>query len=111
MSNTVNVVLMRGLLGDYYSRGMDRLGARLAKLPGVDYVSVEDYGSWRSIRDRIATSLGLQQLDLFLTRILNTLFHQSNMLPKGKLHLLLNYDPQRIITGLEQVNNNAVGIN
>ncbi len=61
-------------------------------------------------RDRIATSLGLQQLDLFLTRILNTLFHQSNMLPKNKLHLLLNYDPQRIITSLEEVNNNAVGI-
>jgi pyruvate,orthophosphate dikinase len=32
------------------------------------------------------------------------------MLPKAKLHLLLNYDPQRIITGLEQVNNSAVGI-
>ncbi len=61
-------------------------------------------------RDRIATSLGLQQLDLFLTRILNTLFHQSNMLPKNKLHLLLNYDPQRIITSLQEVNNNAVGI-
>jgi pyruvate,orthophosphate dikinase len=61
-------------------------------------------------RDRIATSLGLQQLDLFLTRILNTLFHQSNMLPKDKLHLLLNYDPQRIITGLDEINNNAVGI-
>ena len=61
-------------------------------------------------RDRIATSLGLQQLDLFLTRILNTLFHQSNMLPKDKLHLLLNYDPQRIITGLEAVNNSAIGI-
>ncbi len=61
-------------------------------------------------RDRIATSLGLQQLDLFLTRILNTLFHQSSMLPKDKLHLLLNYDPQRIVTGLDQINNNAVGI-
>jgi len=61
-------------------------------------------------RDRIAASLGLQQLDLFLTRILNTLFHQSNMLPKDKLHLLLNYDPKRIITGLEHVNNSAVGI-
>ena len=61
-------------------------------------------------RDRIATSLGLQQLDLFLTRILNTLFHQSNMLPKDKLHLLLNYDPQRIVTGLDEINNNAVGI-
>jgi len=61
-------------------------------------------------RDRIATSLGLQQLDLFLTRILNTLFHQSNVLPKEKLHLLLNYDPQRIMTGLEKINNAAVGI-
>jgi pyruvate,orthophosphate dikinase len=61
-------------------------------------------------RDRIATSLGLQQLDLFLTRILNTLFHQSNMLPKDKLHLLLNYDSQRIITGLDEVNNSAIGI-
>ena len=61
-------------------------------------------------RDRIATSLGLQQLDLFLTRVLNTLFHQSNMLPKEELHLLLNYDPQRIITGLEQINNRAAGI-
>jgi len=61
-------------------------------------------------RDRIATSLGLQQLDLFLTRILNTLFHQSNMLPKEKLHLLLNYDPQRIMTGLDRINNDAVGI-
>ncbi len=61
-------------------------------------------------RDRIAASLGLQQLDLFLTRILNTLFHQSNMLPEDRLHLLLNYDSKRIITGLDQVNNKAVGI-
>lgn len=53
MSKTVNVILMRGLLGEHYSRGMDRLGARLAKVPGVDYVSVEDYASWRSVRDRI----------------------------------------------------------
>ena len=61
-------------------------------------------------RDRIATSLGLQQLDLFLTRILNTLFHQSSMLPKDKLHLLLNFDPQRIMTGLDEINDSAVGI-
>lgn len=49
----VNVVLMRGLAGNVYSRGMDAVGAKLAKLPGVDYVTVEDYGSWRSIRDRL----------------------------------------------------------
>ncbi len=51
-------------------------------------------------RDRIALSLGLQQLDTFLSRILNTLFHQSDRLPTDKLQLLLNYDPQRSMTGI-----------
>lgn len=49
----VNLVLMRGLLGETYSRGMDVLGSKAAKLPNVDYVTVEDYGNWRSIRSRI----------------------------------------------------------
>jgi pyruvate,orthophosphate dikinase len=51
-------------------------------------------------RDRIALSLGLQQLDLFLSRILATLFHQAEKLPKEQLHLLLNYDPQRTLTSI-----------
>ena len=54
MATTINVILMRGLLGRHYSRGIDRLGARIAKLPGVDFVSVEDYSAWRSVRDRVA---------------------------------------------------------
>ena len=53
MATRVNVILMRGLAGNIYSRGMDSLGSKLAKLPNVDYITVEDYGSWRSIRDRI----------------------------------------------------------
>ena len=61
-------------------------------------------------RDRLAMSLGLLQLDLFLTRILNTLFHQSNKLPKEKLRLLLNYDPQRALTSLYNPNSKATGI-
>lgn len=52
-------------------------------------------------RDRIATSLGLQQLDLFLTRILNTIFLQSERLHKDELHQLLLYDPQRAMTAIE----------
>ncbi len=82
----------------------------LPREDGVDAEKLKHRVSEIFFRDRIATSLGLQQLDLFLTRILNTLFHQSNMLPKDKLHLLLNYDPQRIVTGLDEINNNAVGI-
>lgn len=61
-------------------------------------------------RDRIAMSLGLQQLDVFLSRILNTLFNQSDKLPKDKLQLLLNYDPQRAMTSLERPNSLATGI-
>ncbi|MBW1887379.1 MAG: pyruvate, phosphate dikinase, partial [Deltaproteobacteria bacterium] len=50
------------------------------------------------LRDRIASSLGLQQLDLFLSRILNTLYRQSHELPKERLRLLLSYDPQKVVT-------------
>jgi pyruvate,orthophosphate dikinase len=52
-------------------------------------------------RDRIALSLGLQQLDLFLSRILSTLFQQSYKLPKDKLQRLLLYDPQNAITPID----------
>lgn len=44
--------------------------------------------------DRIATSLGLQQMDVFLNRILHTLFLQSEQLSQAHLSRLLNYDPQ-----------------
>jgi pyruvate,orthophosphate dikinase len=52
-------------------------------------------------RERIALSLGLQQLDLFLSRILSTLFQQSYKLPKDKLQRLLLYDPQNAITPID----------
>ena len=61
-------------------------------------------------RDQIALSLGLQQLDVFFTRILNTLFYQSHKLPPDRLKLLLNYDPQLAITNLEKPNNKVTGI-
>ncbi|MCK4768227.1 MAG: pyruvate, phosphate dikinase, partial [Desulfobacula sp.] len=44
--------------------------------------------------DRIATSLGLQQMDVFLNRILHTLFQQSEKLSQIHLSRLLNYDPK-----------------
>ncbi|WP_022666297.1 PEP/pyruvate-binding domain-containing protein [Desulfospira joergensenii] len=49
-------------------------------------------------RDRIATSLGLQQLDVFLNRILHTLFRQSEKLSQDELSTLLNYDPKCSVT-------------
>ncbi len=61
-------------------------------------------------RERIAFSMGLQQLDRFLNRILTTLFHQSEKLPNKKLQLLLNYDPHRVMTSIDQVNDKVSGI-
>ncbi|UCD89322.1 MAG: pyruvate, phosphate dikinase, partial [Desulfobacterales bacterium] len=61
-------------------------------------------------RERIALSLGLQQLDIFLSRILNTIFQQSEILPKQNLHLLLNYDPKWTMTTIDDVNEKVSGI-
>ncbi|MEE4354343.1 MAG: PEP/pyruvate-binding domain-containing protein [Desulfatiglans sp.] len=55
------------------------------------------------LRERIATALGLQQLDLFLSRIMNTLFQQADKLPREGLRLLLNYDPQKVTTPINPV--------
>ncbi len=52
------------------------------------------------LRDRIASSLGLQQLDLFLGRILSTLYRQLHELPKERLRLLVGSDPQKAVTPL-----------
>jgi pyruvate, orthophosphate dikinase len=62
-------------------------------------------------RDRIATSLGLQQLDIFLNRILHTLFRQSEKLAKKDLDTLLSYNPNFAVTeiaGTEPLGNNII---
>ncbi len=61
-------------------------------------------------RDRIALSFGLQQLDLFISRILSTLFQQSYKLPKDKLRLLLLYDPQNAMTPIDVSRSRVTGI-
>jgi pyruvate,orthophosphate dikinase len=61
-------------------------------------------------RDKIALSLGLQQLDVLLSKILNTLFFQADKLEEQSLHLLLNYDPKLAITSMEKKNPRVSGI-
>jgi len=62
------------------------------------------------LREKIALSLGLQQLDQLLSQVLKTLFHQSYRLPDEKLRLLLNYDPQRAMTSITEPEDRAIGI-
>ncbi len=61
-------------------------------------------------RDRIAFSLGLQQLDRFVSRILNILFLQADKLPKDKLHQLLIYDPDNAMTSISKPDNRVTGL-
>jgi pyruvate,orthophosphate dikinase len=61
-------------------------------------------------REQIAFSLGLQQLDLFLSRILTTLFQQSSKLPKDKLQKLLLYDPKNAMTPIDSARSRVTGI-
>lgn len=55
------------------------------------------------LRDRIASSLGLQQLDRFIGRILDALRRQATELPPEALRLLLDYEPEKAITPFHPV--------
>ena len=62
-------------------------------------------------RDQIATCLGLQQMDVFLNRILHTLFQQSEKLSQIHLSRLLNYDPRYAVTEIgsfDAISNNII---
>jgi len=62
-------------------------------------------------RDQIATCLGLQQMDVFLNRILHTLFQQSEKLSQIHLSRLLNYDPKYAVTevgSFDTISNNII---
>jgi pyruvate,orthophosphate dikinase len=62
------------------------------------------------LRDTIASSLGIQKLDLFLTRILNTLRNQAEKLPPDKHHLLITYSPRNTVTSLSDPYSNLFDI-
>ncbi len=62
-------------------------------------------------RDQIATCIGLQQMDVFLNRILHTLFQQSEKLSQIHLSRLLNYDPKFAVTEIgsfDAISNNII---
>jgi pyruvate,orthophosphate dikinase len=61
-------------------------------------------------RDQLVFSLGLQQLDRLLSRILNVLFHQLNTLHPDQLRLLLLYDPNQNITSVDHHGKHLPGI-
>jgi pyruvate,orthophosphate dikinase len=56
------------------------------------------------LRNLVATTLGLQCFDTFVSRILNTLLKQKQVLSSGHLDLLMSYDPHQAISRIHQPN-------
>ena len=55
-------------------------------------------------RDLIASTFGLQHLDNFILRVIQTLESQKDILDEGKLDLLMTYNPEKTISLLNKVN-------
>src|SRR4030043_1564379 len=52
------------------------------------------------LREVVASSFGLQQLDNFISRILKTLFGQAEGLDVQNLDLLMSYDPKKALSSI-----------
>ncbi len=55
-------------------------------------------------RDLISSTFGLQHLDNFILRIIQTLESQKNMLDQNRLDLLMTYNPDKAISLLNKLN-------
>ena len=60
--------------------------------------------SERFLREEMSGSCGLQQLDNFISNVLKTLFEQAECLDVFNLDLLLNYDPDKALSGIHSFN-------
>lgn len=90
---------------------IDQLLPKYVPLQGeVDREKLKHRISEIFFRDRIALSTGLQQLDVFVSRLLKTLFRQADRLPKEKLHQLLLYDPEKAIMSITRPENRVTGV-
>jgi len=56
------------------------------------------------LRETVARSFGLQQLDNFISRILKTLFEQAEGLDVQTLDLLMSYDPKKALSDIHMPN-------
>ncbi|KPJ76162.1 MAG: pyruvate phosphate dikinase [Deltaproteobacteria bacterium SG8_13] len=117
---------VKNIINDYFHNVHEPNLARILESLPVDRISAkylpkggdEPVGSEKLVhrvseiffRDRIALSLGLQQLDRFLSRILHILYQQADKLPKDKLHQLLIYDPENALTSIQQPNNRVTDL-
>jgi pyruvate,orthophosphate dikinase len=116
---------VKNIINDYFNNVHQETLTRILQQVSVDQIApkylpqrvvgeerekINHRASEIFFRDQIALSLGLQQLDLFLGRILNTLYNQADRLPKDKLRRLLIYDPQNTIVPIEDTGSRVAGL-
>jgi len=115
---------VKNIINDYFNNIHEENLTRILNQISIDqilpkYLPKEDMADHEKLkhriseiflRDRTSLALGIRQLDIFLTKILRTLFQQSDKLPKKKLHLLLNYDPQMAMTSIVDKKSRIFGI-
>jgi len=115
---------VKNIINDYYNNiheenltkilnqiPIDRILPKYLPKEGMaDHEKLKHRVSEIFLRDRTSLALGLRQIDIFLTKILNTLFQQSDKLPKEKVHLLLNYDPKKAMTSIVDKKSKIFGI-
>ncbi|MDY0350356.1 MAG: PEP/pyruvate-binding domain-containing protein [Desulfobulbaceae bacterium] len=71
---------------------------------GNDLASTVHRLSETFFRDLISSTFGLQHLDNFITRIMQTLEAQRDILDEGDLDLLMTYNPDKTISSLYREN-------
>jgi len=82
----------------------DLLTIYKSKYDKNDKVSTLHRLSEAFFRDLIASTFGLQHLDNFIMRILQTLESQKDILDKEGIDLLMTYNPEKAISSLYKVN-------
>ncbi|MEO5361505.1 MAG: PEP-utilizing enzyme [Nitrospirota bacterium] len=104
--------VLRNIVNDYFNNmHIETLKEILEQLPrhkllpkycsdDSDDADVFDRVSEVFLRDTIAMSLGLQSLDLFITRVVNTLRREAERIPADKHHLLVTYNPDNAVTSI-----------
>ena len=71
---------------------------------GDDMVHTVHRLSESFFRDLISSTFGLQHLDNFIVRIIQTLENQKDILDKQGLDLLMTYNPEKTISSLHHIN-------
>ncbi len=85
--------------------GRDNLLSRYrSKWRDDDGVNTTHRLSEAFFRDLISSTVGLQHLDNFITRIIQTLERQRDVLDERHLDLLMSYNPEKTVSMLHDVN-------